>query len=156
MITHSCWNIKVRYGQSQRINKVIRVYLLWAMNVCKSFLATHPLAVIRTMLLLHIQNWMKKTKTITNVYLIHYFGWCWSGEKPWSSSVAPVPSMWQPAAPQCNCCFVEVPPDPPMSEPAATQDTCMLASVRYHTATWASFQSPVTVPVTLPTRLIPS
>lgn len=90
-------------------------------------------------------EWTKMVST--GVYLSHYSGWYWSEKKPWSSSVAPGPSMWQPAAPQCNCCFVEVPRDPPNSEPAIAEDTCMLASEYHHNATSASFQSPVTVPV---------
>lgn len=128
--------------KSQLNTKAIRIHPLWTMNVCTKVLGsqtsrlvveifqsspnsgqndqTMPSLVAKTT----EQVWQlnDRQKISSSVYLTHYSGWCWSGEKPWRSSDAPVPSMWRPAAPQCNCCFVAAPPDPPNSAPVTTEN----------------------------------
>lgn len=153
--------------KSQLNTKVIWIHPLWTMNVCVLGSQTSRLVVeifqsspnsgqndqmpsLVAKTTEQVWQLTDQQKISSSVYLTHYSGWCWSGEKPWCSSDAPVPSMWRPAAPQCNCCFVAAPPDPPNSAPVTTENTCMLAFLCYHTVTWGLFQSPLIVPVIVP------
>jgi len=129
-------------------------WTLWTIDLYWKYPALTATAIRRTVT--HVWHLNEELNSGLSVYLTHHSGQYWSAERPWSSSDAPVPSMWQPAAPRCSCCFAAVPPAPPSFEPVTTENTWMLAFVCYHTVTWDSFQSPVTTPVTAQAQLSPS
>lgn len=102
-------------------------------------------------------SWLKSEqmwqKTGQFIYLMIYpthSGMCWSEEMPWSSSDAPDPSMWWPAAPQCNCSYVAAPPNPPNSEPVTTENTRINVGIttlpHYHTVTCTTRSSSLDYP----------